>query len=375
MKPDRLHIVTFDVPYPPTYGGAIDVFYRIKALYQKGIRITLHCTYKGTLTHYPELESLCDCVYYYRRSMPMVRGLFSTLPIAVRGRCNDQILANLLRDDAPILYEGLVSCGTMANPRLSARTKYFRECNVEHDYYRGLAQAAHSWRKLYYMIEAHRLQTFERTLANASVIFTLAHQDELHFREAFPQVPTVYLPCFHSNTSIVTPRGIGSGILYHGNLDVPENRMALGYILEHIVPRMPDVPFVVAGRTNDQWLQKTGSPCSNVRFVPNPKEDEMQRLVQNAQIHLLLTFQNTGLKLKLLNVLYRGRYVVCNTFMANGSGLEALCHIADTPESIVRVCRDLLSRPLSESEIECRREVLADFDNEQLKNRLYASLR
>ena len=43
MENKRLHIVAFDVPFPANYGGAIDVFYKLKALHQLGIRITLHC--------------------------------------------------------------------------------------------------------------------------------------------------------------------------------------------------------------------------------------------------------------------------------------------------------------------------------------------
>ena len=39
----HLHIVSFDVPYPPDYGGAIDVYYKLKALHEEGIKIYLHC--------------------------------------------------------------------------------------------------------------------------------------------------------------------------------------------------------------------------------------------------------------------------------------------------------------------------------------------
>ena len=38
----HLHIVSFDVPWPANYGGVIDVFYKVKALSAKGIRIHLH---------------------------------------------------------------------------------------------------------------------------------------------------------------------------------------------------------------------------------------------------------------------------------------------------------------------------------------------
>ena len=32
MNLKNINIVSFDIPYPPNYGGIIDVFYKIKAL-------------------------------------------------------------------------------------------------------------------------------------------------------------------------------------------------------------------------------------------------------------------------------------------------------------------------------------------------------
>ena len=43
MPDKHLHIVSFDIPYPPNYGGVIDVYYKLKALHRKGVKIILHC--------------------------------------------------------------------------------------------------------------------------------------------------------------------------------------------------------------------------------------------------------------------------------------------------------------------------------------------
>lgn len=39
----KLHIVAFDVPYPPDYGGVIDIFYKLKSLNDAGCKIYFHC--------------------------------------------------------------------------------------------------------------------------------------------------------------------------------------------------------------------------------------------------------------------------------------------------------------------------------------------
>ena len=45
----ELHIVTFAVPFPANYGGAIDVWNRIAALKRGGVRIHLHCFVYGEM--------------------------------------------------------------------------------------------------------------------------------------------------------------------------------------------------------------------------------------------------------------------------------------------------------------------------------------
>jgi len=359
----HLHIVAFDIPYPPTYGGAIDVYYRIKALHEKGVNIILHCTYKGELMHYKELEKLCKKVYYYPRHWSVFH-ICSRLPLSVHSRDNASILQNLIQDDTPILYEGLVSCGTMSAPELQNRKKYFRECNIEHDYYNALADVTPSlWEKWYYRIEARRLKQFEAILNNAQGIFALAHQDEAHFIDQFPRIPTYYLPCFHSNQSVTSPTGLGQGVFYHGNLNVAENHYAAEYIIKHIAPKLPDIPFIIAGR----WDGDTMSTYSNnVHFVFNPSEERINQLLHQAQVHLLLTFQATGLKLKLLNALYNGRHVVTNSLMVHGTELAELCYVASDEQQLVPLCQQLFMQPFTTQDKTLRAEKLQPFNNTHL---------
>lgn len=366
MAVHRLHIVCFDIPYPTNYGGAIDVYYRIRALKEAGVSIVLHCTYKGELVRYPELENLCERVYYYPRKIAL-SGILSCLPLAVTGRPNKAILQNLLQDDAPILYEGLVSCGTMSAPELQGRRKYFRECNVEHDYYRGLASASKNLRnRCYYLLEAKRLEYFERVLQHADGIFALAHHDEAHFRQAYPKVETTYIPCFHAHNEPTCPQGMGRGILYHGNLRVEENMKAAEYILREIAPKMPDIPFTVAG-ANANTLKVHSR---NVKLVNNPDEEQMRQLMQEAQVHLLVTFQTTGLKLKLLNALFEGRHVVCNPEMVYGTPLSELCHIGQDTKQLIEQCRSQYHSAFSDKDIQNRQKILHLLDNKNLSRQI-----
>ena len=68
----------------------------------------------------------------------------------------------------------------------------------------------------------------------------------------------------------------------------------------------------------------------NIQLKENISIEEIYSLIQNAQINILPTFQATGIKLKLLSALYTGRHCIVNSPMVANTGLESLCHVADS---------------------------------------------
>ncbi|MEG2515024.1 MAG: glycosyltransferase family 1 protein, partial [Bacteroidaceae bacterium] len=60
---NKLHIISFQVPFPPNYGGVIDVFYKLKSLKDLGYYLILH-TYQYKRSKYEkEILSVVDEVY------------------------------------------------------------------------------------------------------------------------------------------------------------------------------------------------------------------------------------------------------------------------------------------------------------------------
>ena len=143
----HLHVVCFDNPYPPNYGGVIDVFYKLKALQQKGINITLHVFEYGRMRN-NILDSICKHVYYYPRRT-FVNPFIGTIPYIVSTRNHTQLLQNLQVNQYPILFEGLHSCFYLNHPLLQNRKKMVRMHNIEHDYYRKLEDVESNFFKKY----------------------------------------------------------------------------------------------------------------------------------------------------------------------------------------------------------------------------------
>lgn len=352
----HLHIISFDIPFPPNYGGAIDVFYRLKSLYEKGIHIILHCfEYRSSVA--PELTRYCKKVYYYKRNLSFLNQL-NICPYTVISRKNAELLVNLQRDSYPILFEGLMSCYYMHHPSLKNRQKFYREANIEHHYYFQLALATKNLsKKLYFLFESFKLFLFQKKLVHANLIISISKTDEAYFRRKFPLNNITYLPCFHANENVSSKTGTSDYLLYHANLSVAENTKVAVYLVKNVFSQLQST-CIIAGMNPPEGLKKLISGYHNIRLIPDPEESQMYHLIENAQVITLFTFQSTGMKIKLLHSLYAGRHVIVNDKMLEGSGLDVLCHKAESAKETVSLCRKLMSVPFTEHEINKRKEFL-----------------
>jgi len=364
MPNKRLHIVAFDVPYPANYGGVIDVYYKLVALNKVGIEIILHCFQYGR-AQAKELHDLCEKVYYYpRKSGPL--SALSFKPYIVKSRASDALLANLLKDDSPILFEGMHTCYYIDAPELKGRKKIYRESNIEHHYYYHLFKAEKNFfRKLYHLTESVRLKIFQNKLKHASLMLAVSETDTEYLRKQFPANNIEYLPSFHPNEVFTIIPGKGVYAIYHGKLSVTENYKAAEYLVEKVFART-DKKLIIAGMDAPAHLVQLISKHTNVELIENPNDNKMFELIRNAHINVLVTFQATGLKLKLLNTLYQGRFCLVNPDMVQGTGLESLCEIADDAVKLRQKIDMLFSKTFDAAEIEKRKKLLnQNYSNEE----------
>ena len=89
----------------------------------------------------------------------------------------------------------------------------------------------------------------------------------------------------------------------------------------------------------------------DICLVANPSAKEMDELIKKAHIHLLPSFNKTGIKIKLLNALFNGRFIVTNPAAVEESGLETLCRIAGTPSEYKKITRELFTTSFTEDDI------------------------
>jgi hypothetical protein len=367
----HLHIVSFNIPYPPDYGGVIDVYYKIKALYDLGIKIHLHCFHYGR-EQSEELEKICESVQYYERKK-FYQAMYSSVPYIVGSRQSGELLENISGDSHPILFEGLHTCFYLSHPAIRDKIKAVRMHNVEWEYYKSLKEAERNYLiKFYFNLEAKRLKKFEEELKNADRIFAISKSDYEYLRQSYESIE--FVSAFHSNETVTSKTGKGKYILYHGNLGVVENNQAAIFIVKKIAANLK-LPFIIAGKNPTDALKKEIKKHSHIELVENPPFEKISSLLANAHINFLTTFQSTGIKLKLLNALYRGRFCLVNSKMVNNTGLEPLCIIEDNPNATIRLIEDLMKMEFDEHAIH-KRTVLLDkqFSNKANAKRIIKSV-
>ena len=332
-----------------------DLFYKLKAFHDAGIAVHLHCFEYGR-GEQGDLNKYCKTITYYKRKS-ILNGLSLRLPYIVSSRQNDYLLKNLLQDDHPILLEGIHCTYFLFKNKLRKNT-LVRLHNVEYEYYQELGKTTSNiFKKIYFFTESKLLQKYERSISNKATFIAVNKKDENTYRKNLDAKQVEYLPVFLPFDHVTSEEGNGSYCLYHGNLSVPENEKAVLWLLHKVFDTI-EIPFVIAGKNPSKKLEKIVHKNKNTCLVANPKNDEMNELIKKAHIHTLPSFNKTGIKIKLLNALFNGRFVIANDAAIEGTNLAEICETANTAEEYKTLLHDLFAKSFTEKDILKRKEIL-----------------
>lgn len=356
---EYVHIVCLDAPSPPDYGGVFDLYYKIPALANLGKKIILHYFhYKGGRGH-EGLESYCEEVNVYPRSV-FLKSLLMLKPYIVSSRMEPDLIHRLNRDDYPVILEGIHCTGLL--PHLHKRKVVVRVHNNEAVYYRQLLEnESNIFRSLYFLYESSLLFRHQKKLSEEASYVFVSETDKEIFKEEYQLPKQFFLPCFVPWQEVRSLTGKGNYCLYHGNLSISENKAAALWLAETIFPQI-DFSLVIAGKNADNL--KNEFP-EKVRIVNDPGDEELSELIQHAHINVLPSFNSTGVKLKLIHALFEGRFCLTNHAGANGSGLEQLVITAASNEEWIQAIHEIISKEFT-SELLMQRHQILDIYNNQL---------
>ena len=356
---NHLHIICLNVPYPVDYGGLFDLFYKLPALQQQGVKIHLHC-FKYGRNEQPILNQFCESVNYYHRKKGF-SGFSAKYPYIVESRNNKNLLNRLAEDDFPILMEGVHCTYLLQDKRFKQRRCFVRLHNIEHIYYRHLFENTSSVaKKLFFLRESNLLRRYEKRIATKAKFWSVTEKDAEAYRKNGADVR--FLPLFLPDWKVKTPPGKGSFCLYHGDLSVGENEKAATWLIKNVFNNLP-IPFVIAGKNPSEHLINLAKNKHTTCLIANPNETEMQDLISKAHINVIPSFNTTGIKLKLINALFNGRHCVVNEPTVNGSGLEKTCRVVAGAGAFTTKITELYELEFTAAEVAERHTLLDNLFN------------
>ena len=323
----------------------------------------MHCFEYGR-GEQPELNQYCEEVFYYQRQKSLQASEFR-LPYIVRSRINSALMQNLLKDNYPVLLEGIHCTYYLFKGQLKKRKVLVRLHNVEYEYYAHLAKSTRDfYKKIYYKLESRLLKKYENEISKRAKFIAVSKKDKETYKTVFGAKDIEFLPVFLPFDKVQSENGKGNFCLYHGNLSVAENEKAALWLLENVFSEI-DIPFVIAGKNPSSFLKTFVQKNEKVQLVQNPSQIEMEELIKSAHIHLLPSFNSTGIKIKLLNALFNGRFIITNAASLAGTGLQSLCHVAKNPGEYIDKIEELYKLSFSEEEITKRKEILNKMYNNE----------
>jgi hypothetical protein len=268
---------------------------------------------------------------------------------------------NLLGDSFPVLFEGLHTTGMLLQCKQAGKRTLVRAHNIEHQYYRGLARTTRNpFHMLFFRSESVKLKRYEEILHQTNHILGISRHETEYFDQRYGRA--TFIPAFHRFDEQGSLPGMGTYILFHGNLEVAENSEIFLSLSRACLSRLP-YEVIVAGKNPSLRFRNRISWYKNIRIVADPSDQELDDLIARAQINLLFTKQNTGMKLKLLHALFMGRHCLVNPALVEGSGLEKLCTIATSARELELQIHDLMVQTFDEVKIRKRKKALEEYSN------------
>jgi hypothetical protein len=280
----------------------------------------------------------------------------------------------LRKDNYPVLLEGIHCTGII--PYLEPnRHIIVRVHNNEAAYYRSLYHTSQALpKKIYYLYESILLNFYQqRKLRTQPAYAFISSSDKIFFKENYHQLNQAIVPSFLPWQTISTKCGKGDYCLYHGNISVSENFKAAVWLIENVFSKI-DIPLIIAGK-NANSLKKNCTGVSGIQLINNPSDLELTELISNAHIHVLPSMNTTGVKLKLLHALFKGRFCISNHNGVFGSGVENQVIQAEIAEAWINLIRQKMQLPFSTEMIEERKkDLLPVFDNKLNAEKLISLL-
>ncbi len=320
----KVLVLAPDFPFPPSRGGKVDVWRRMKALRDAGAEIALVSCYEipkselESIQHSDEFRKVVDYLAVFElvplaMSSTLKKVGFRRLPWHVARRTPERAemekLTEFCVSFSPdyIWLEGpwLGEVARVLRLNLGSKMLY-RSHNIEHQYMWSQASAATSfgkrlsWRASCLWLKRYQLEL----MRELDHVFDISYRDVDYWRSQGINDITWMPPLSFSGAAINESNLMQSDVAFTGNLKTPNNVAAAKNLLSQIVPRVrainPSVDFLISGSSPDRDLLQAAM-AAKVRVLPDV--EDIRAVQQGARILISPVTSGGGVQLKIVDML------------------------------------------------------------------------
>lgn len=320
----KIAVVSGFIPTPPIFGGAIDVWERIKGLTALGHEVDLVVTDKVNPTQ-KQLDEVGLYVrrFFFTRRKNQLQQLFSNLPLQFLSRKNLSSIEINQNYDLVILESEFCWSITL-NKSITYKNIVVRVHNIESHYFKMLGKSSNSLKeKVYYKMETSKIKKLSDLVFGKVDKLWFISKDDLETVNLLNK--SIFMP-FPINDEIIEPvLKTNNHVVFMGSLFMQNNTFGLDWYLKNVHPlliaELPDYHFYIVGslKETNKETQEKYSNLPQVTFVVNAPC--LKQYYEKAKVFINPMFHGSGVKVKSVNALINGVPLVSTTVGAEGIGL------------------------------------------------------
>lgn len=383
----RVCFCTPRLPYPPVSGGAVETFRTVKGLTAAGHDVTV-VTYCDDADRAERMEREADCRVVAVPGLPdttawtLARNVASRDPHAVMKSRTDRfrraVDGHLDRTGVDVLHLHTLQMSSLVESLETDVPTVVRFTNVKSELYRQFAAYVDNPAKAGYAhLQYRKARRFEPRVAAAAdlaLAITREDADRLERLARYISGPVSVAPSVLETG--VDPPGRPPDppadrptVTFFGSLDYFPNEDAAVWFADEVFPAVraavDDVVFEVVGKDPSARVRalddRTGVRVTG--FV-----DDIDAAVDRAWVVVVPVRIGTGVRIKLLHAMARGKAVVSTATGAQGVAVDDDVHLrqADDPSAFATAVVELLADPDA-------RDRLGDAARERIDDRYRSS--
>lgn len=361
MKPAlRLLVISHEFPYPPNHGGRADVWRRLCAFRELGVKVVLVCWFdelnsRPTDAELKTVKKVVDELITFpkRRGLRadiarlwhVLNGMPSHVASRQITRAEYHSAHTTIADFKPqailidSVYGGLFATQIQRDLNVPL---FYRSHNVEHRYFSALAKDAVGLKsKLSCHLACLNIESYElRLIRSAERVFDISEDDADYWRqrgianiECLPPLPEASLSLMSVATEVSVT--YERDLAFLGNLNTPNNVAGVVWLATKVMPLVwlikPDVILTIAGSNPSTAIQKLAASNSSVVLVPNV--ESATHFLNTSKVLVNPALSGSGVNIKTIDMLMTDCAIICTTQGLAGlpQVAKAHCTLADTP--------------------------------------------